>query len=254
MTLNGCYTRASAAALKASDRKKPTMAKVRDDNPHEVKDSEAMTDTTHQQNNHGKTSTLQFMNSDSILITNSVKRIDAVTQKVEGMTLNQTFRAHLKAKGELAPRKPALTLTTLPVEILNTIYELVVSEDKSIVVRAYGDAAPTPALAKVCRQIRYPALRIYFELNRFHLIVFKFDPVKYEVETHVDLPAVSPYMHIIKKFEISICAHNNYYIFDLTMPGLKEYDLELVANDMGYDPDDMFDEYCSVNCKSLKVC
>jgi hypothetical protein len=244
------YTRASGAGLRASDRNKPTMAKVRDSNPLEVKDGEIMTDTIDKQDNHGKIGTAQSVNSDSILITESVKRVAAVTQ----MTLNQAFRAHLKAKGELTPRKPALALTTLPVEIRNTIYELVVSEDEAIVVRAYGDAAPTPALAKVCRQVRYPALRIYFELNRFHLIVFKFDPVKYEVETHVNLPAVSPYMHIIKKFEISICAHKNHYTFDLTTPGLKEYNLELVANDMGYDPDDMFDEYCSVNCKSLKVC
>lgn len=57
-------------------------------------------------------------------------------------------------------------LFTLPGEIRNTVYELVLSEDEAVVIPTSGKRH-APSLLVSCKQVRHEARKVYYTINSF---------------------------------------------------------------------------------------
>lgn len=70
-------------------------------------------------------------------------------------------------------------LLSLPPELRNNIYHLVLVEPRAIVIDDQRPPPPEPGLLSVCKQIRSEAIGVYFKANLFRFIIHDLDATTY---------------------------------------------------------------------------
>ncbi|KAK4610581.1 hypothetical protein CLAFUW4_14138 [Fulvia fulva] len=68
-------------------------------------------------------------------------------------------------------------LLSLPAELRNKIYRLVLVEDSEIIIPPWGPLPAPPGLLATNTQIRNEASSIYFQENNFHFVIYESNAV-----------------------------------------------------------------------------
>lgn len=84
--------------------------------------------------------------------------------------IKKSFVKVKKANPAVAPKSGKQIFLTLPAELRNSIYELVIISPDELVITKEGNLA-TPPLLQVCKQIRCEALTMYYAENCFRALV-----------------------------------------------------------------------------------
>ena len=75
------------------------------------------------------------------------------------------------------PPTKATGLFSLPAELRNQVYDLVLQQPKNtmIQIKSIGFTAPGLALLRACKQIYHEATPIFYTTNRFRVQIYKYD-------------------------------------------------------------------------------